>query len=356
MKTKLLKITTIFMFIALYSCSEETTYITPEDTEGRVNVYIEGDITNEEAEAQLKAEIGTLTENIYVQNTTQLTELNIKFQNNLTNLLLDKNSLLLKLTIKGSGTSHVNTFKILQNNKLEEVFIDKIKTVTNFEFVGFNKPQPEKLVCNGLETIYQRLWFSTHNNSNNSVSFPDLKTIGSNVSNIPQTSEYSNVTMFTGKCNIVNFPKLEEIYELQFSVADLSLNENSLLIDELTFPELKRIENFKAHPMYYIKTLNLPKLEYCKNFYIWAMGNDYFHPGIYNNPTINFPMLNYCENFKIGYTYSNVEKINGYLHQFLTVLPISDKNLDFETELNPTGQGLIDKQTLIDQGNTVNFD
>lgn len=357
MKATITKIILLFttFFLVSACCNEENIYITPEDTEGRVNVYIEGDITNAEAAEQLKNEVGTLTQNIYVQHTTQLTELLISFKNNLTNLLVNNNIKLKNLSIIGGGESYVNTIKILQNNELENITIDNIKTATNFEFVGYNKLQPEKLLCTKLETIYLRLWYSTHKNADNTISFPDLKIIGSHASIIPITSEYSHVTMLTGKCSIVNFPKLEEVYELQFALATLNLTVDSLFINELTFSQLKKVETLKSDVFYTINTLNLPKLEYCKNFFLRGVGNDYISPGTYDNPTINFPILKYCESFTLMFNHSSAEKINNYLHQFLTIQPINSKILYFEQESFPTGQGVLDQQTLINQGNTIEF-
>ena len=72
-----------------------------------------------------------------------------------------------------------------------------------------------------------------------------------------------------------------------------------------------------------------------------------------NKLNINIPNLNYCENFTIGTSGIESNKINTFLNKFLTVLPLSGKNIDFSEETAPTGQGLIDKQALINQGNTV---
>jgi hypothetical protein len=63
----------------------------------------------------------------------------------------------------------------------------------------------------------------------------------------------------------------------------------------------------------------------------------------------------------INFSYNalNSNTINSLLNKFLTVLPASGKNITLSAQnppAPPTGQGIIDKQTLINTGNTVNTD
>ena len=44
---------------------------------------------------------------------------------------------------------------------------------------------------------------------------------------------------------------------------------------------------------------------------------------------------------------------NTILNKFLNIQPQSNKFIELSNEVAPTGQGLIDKQTLINQGNLV---
>ena len=359
MKATITKIILLFttFFLVSACCNEENIYITPEDTEGRVNVYIEGDITNAEAAEQLKNEVGTLTQNIYVQHTTQLTEIDIKIVKDLKYILIDNNNSLKKTTIEGGGETFVNVIKIEKNNSLTEVFIEKIKNTNFIIYKGTDKQQTEKLICNDLENIYVSLDFSTHINNNNILQFNHLKTIGTRADNyIIENNWQYNETYIGGKFNMVVFPKLEEVNYFNTSSYNAdTIGDTPMIIDTLRFPQLKSIETFKSEPFFTVNTLNLPKLEYCKNFYIRGVGNDYISPGTYENPTINFPVLSYCENFTMMFNHSSAEKINNYLHQFLTIQPINSKILYFEQESFPTGQGVLDQQTLINQGNTIEF-
>ena len=51
--------------------------------------------------------------------------------------------------------------------------------------------------------------------------------------------------------------------------------------------------------------------------------------------------------------------VNSILNKMLTVLPASGKNIRLDGQkpvAPPTGQGIIDKQTLISNGNNVQTD
>ena len=71
-------------------------------------------------------------------------------------------------------------------------------------------------------------------------------------------------------------------------------------------------------------------------------------------PSINFnaPVLNYCLNYQ-SRNLLTTSGVNAVLNKFLTIQPSSGKYIDLTQEVAPTGQGLIDKQTLITQGNQV---
>ena len=62
--------------------------------------------------------------------------------------------------------------------------------------------------------------------------------------------------------------------------------------------------------------------------------------------------MNYCENFNFFQPIHTSEQVNSILNKFLTIMPVSGKSI-WVFGAPPTGQGLIDKQTLINQGNTV---
>ena len=83
---------------------------------------------------------------------------------------------------------------------------------------------------------------------------------------------------------------------------------------------------------------------------------------IYSNPlltTISFPALTYSRYIGLYGNALSIATINTLLNKMLSVLPSTGKDIYLSGQTPPappTGQGLIDKQTLIDAGNTVYTD
>ena len=96
--------------------------------------------------------------------------------------------------------------------------------------------------------------------------------------------------------------------------------------------------------------MNLSSLASCSDFQI------------YNSPSLtslSFPSLTNNSNINLSGNTLTSNTINSLLNKFLTVLPASGKNINLEGQTPPappTGQGLIDKQTLITAGNQVYTD
>ena len=75
--------------------------------------------------------------------------------------------------------------------------------------------------------------------------------------------------------------------------------------------------------------------------------------------SIGLPLLTSCNSI---YFYGNKlpsSQINALLNKFLTVTPATGKHISLSGQTPPappTGQGIIDKQTLINAGNSVSTD
>ena len=86
---------------------------------------------------------------------------------------------------------------------------------------------------------------------------------------------------------------------------------------------------------------------------------------IYKNPVlssiIGLSSLIYIGSSNFGITHNALPStfINSFLNKLLTVAPATGKYLSLDTQTPPappTGQGIIDKQTLITTGNSVSTD
>jgi hypothetical protein len=305
MKSPLLK-KTIFLFTSILlfnSCCKDDDGASIK--QGIASIYIEGDLTNEEVAKQLANELGSTTQNIYVQNTTQLTTINIHSTTNIRYIEFVNNANLVNINISG--------FK-----KISELWFKNEGT-----FIGPNTPK--NINCNDIEEVQYLNIILPYASPGHNVSFNKLKKVGPN-----------DFTLLA-ECNELNFPVLETVKTFNFAV------KKSII----TFPALKHIEKLEGPAYIEFSQLNFPALEYCKRFNIypweWTGG-----------AILNIPSLQYCEYFRYSYGCATSEVTNAILHQFLTVLPVSGKHIQMSgVGASPTGQGMIDKQTLISQGNSV---
>ena len=248
------------------------------------------------------------------------------------------NTSLSSLEINGFNNSIANSITIGSNSVLTNATINEIKTINNFN-LSYNGVAIT-LKCYDLEEIKNNLYLFLRDDVNNDVSFYDLKYV----------SLYSNSwNYWRGKYSVLNFPNLEKMNNLLLFDGQ---SGGGVKMNELLLPKLQEINSIYFSFGIVINTLSLPKLEKCGNFYIWNGG--FNTPS--SNPILNMPLLNECYEFKIGLTSMNSNMINALLNKFLTILPTSGKVIDLSEQnplAPPNGQGLIDKQTLINQGNNV---
>lgn len=327
-----------FLLLLLFSCTEENYITLPQPNKGKVNVYIEGSITNAEAQAKLDEEVGTITENIYVQNTTQLTDITIKPIRNMRDIVINNNPNLKNITIQGVSNK-INEFRIYDGHYLNKILIKGIVEANKLNFghmaSDYNLYEFIDVECHDLVTINGdlRLFIGQYNHPVfNKLNFYDLKYINHNPT-ISSSSSSTSYCRWQGNYSEFNLPKLEEVYNL----------EHYVHVQNVTYPMLKKGNNIKFSYAPQNLNLNLPLLEEVNSI----TGGAY-------NLSISFPNLMNCNYLELSGWFSS-DKINEILNQFVSVQPISGKTIDLDDSYNnpPTGQGLIDKQTLINQGNTV---
>lgn len=359
---KTLKFLSLFLIITLLGCTEENYYTTAEGL-GKVNVYIEGSITNAEAQAQLAKEVGSLTENIYVQNTTELTAITINGNNKLRNIIIEENALL--STINAYATSNLASFIVKDSNtqlsiinlhgtgKVTEIEIKNSKQNSTILIDGFtiadkisiettstiSNNKTATITCNDLLEVNKFLGINTSYIQNNTIAFPHLKIMGKYVS---ETVYFFNG--ISGKYTIVDFPVLEEIYNLYLG---------DLYMDSITFPLVQKMNYFYLYSDSFVNHYNFPSLTRCDNIQFQFNTAPSTATAFYSDTLFNMPLLNYCKNYYLVIAGLESNDVNLILNDFLSIQPTSGKNISIYGAY-PTGQGLLDKQTLIDQGNIVN--
>ena len=259
------KILTLLLgIIVLTGCTKEDDVVVNSQNKGKTSILITGNITNEQAAAQITAEFGPYTENVYIQNTTGLTTVDLSAFSSLVNLIITKNSNLATINL------------------------------------------------NGLTAIYDSFAIA-NNNALSALSFPSL------TSTPPLNNEF----------DIQNNPVLTSIYfpVLVNSSGEFGIRNNDSLTS-LLLPVLK--------------TLN-----YCN---------------INRNPklaSLGITSLSGAQELSLDRNAFPSSQINIILNKLLTVTPATGKYINLSGQVPPappTGQGIINAQTLINAGNSVSTD
>jgi hypothetical protein len=238
-------------------------YAGSSQTKGKTSIVLTGNITDVQAAAQIAAEYGPYTENIYIRNSTSLTTVDLSSIKTLINLGISDNANL--TTINLSGLTSIYEYCNINDNKIL-----------------------------------------------NTLSFPALTIVPSN--------------------------------------GDFSFYGNPVLTS-ISFPILATISEINVFENQKITSLNFPMLANVSN-----------ELGIQDNlslTSIGLPMLSSCGSI---YLYGNAlpsSQINTLLNRLLTITPTSGKSIQLSNQTPPAppkGQGITDKNTLINAGNNVYTD
>lgn len=111
---------------ALYAGSSQS-------NQGKTSIVITGDITDAQAAAQVTAEFGSNTENIYVLSTTSLTTLDLSSLKKIINLNISENLKLVTINLNNL-TEIYNNLIIGNNEKLSSILFPVLKTIHGFDF------------------------------------------------------------------------------------------------------------------------------------------------------------------------------------------------------------------------------
>lgn len=435
--------------------------------EGKTYIIIQGDITNAAAADQILAEFGTATQFVWVQNTSNLTFLDLSMVVDLIELKITGNALLTQVNINALQNV-VDKIDISQNTMLSTISFPSIINLTSVSLFCSNNPALTTISLPSLVNNKAQITIGSNNlltsvhlpsftinsgyveiNSNNlllEVSFPSLVTstkkieIGYNQSlhslvlpllsachgfdidnnsnlfnlNLPSLTtlqDYSTIKN-NNALTTISFPALlmitqELTFENNENLTDVLfpslLDANAAFffrsnnsLNNLDFPLLNSVNTIFIEENIALQTLNLPLLIDCGSFFSSGNNNlnsillpmldsiNYFI--IFSNPVLSnvsvpvLRVLNFLsiienptlQNFILPnletvlantfYARSNAltsSSVNALLAKFVALgtTPLQSINLeDQNPPAPPTGQGIIDKNTLIAAGKTVNTD
>ena len=385
-------------------------------SQGKPSIYLTGDITNAEAAAKIAAELGPYTENIYIKNTTQLTSIDLSALVTISNIEISNNTNLTSVSLNNLITIE-DEFNLYQSSAINSLSFPSLLNCSNIQIQSttissLNLPLLSSINKFSLGAGY----LSEINNTITSLNFPSVQTIGGyfNLSNLNSLTSLtfpvlhaltgsgiifigSNTPMgynYLTNLTTISFPALTSCTDFYCNSMQGSNSNSSGSIHINSYNENASINLSSLNTCNSINiggcaNLNLSNLTSSQSLYINSITN--FTPpsnltscnslsinNISNLSALSFPFLSSCDsifvggnplltsvsfpaltssfNLSLSYNALPTSKINLLLHQMLTVSPSSAKSIDLSNQnplAPPTGQGLIDKQTLITTGNSI---
>jgi hypothetical protein len=162
-----------------------------------------------------------------------------------------------------------------------------------------------------------------------------------NLSGLTAIYEYCNIND-NQALNVLSFPALT----ITPSNGEFSIYQN-LALTSILFPQIVTFSEINIFENPKITAINFPMLATVKNEF--AISSNL------SLTSIGFPLLASCNSIYFDGNKLPSSQINAILNKFLTVTPMSGKDIQLSQvpPAPPTGQGIIDKQTLINAGNSV---
>jgi uncharacterized protein (TIGR02145 family) len=316
-------------------------------SQGKTSIYLTGNITDAQAAAKITAELGPYTENIYIRNTTQLTTVDLSALVTISNITIENNSNLANVNLSNLSTIE-DEFYFGENASLSTL---SFPALLNCSLFSINPGALTSLNLPLLSHINSFGIYDLGTNSNlTSLNFPSVQTIGGSFS-------LSGLTSLT----TLTFPMLST---LNGSISIQPAYNANINITTLSFPALTSCTSFYHNSMQQSNNsqggifisgntantaINLSSLASCSDIIINSS----------LLTSLSFPSLTNNSNINLSGNALTSNSVNSLLNKFLTVAPASGKNINLEGQTPlapPTGQGLIDKQTLITAGNQVYTD
>jgi hypothetical protein len=334
---------------------------------GKSTIYLTNDITDADAAAQIEEEAGPNTENIIIENTNVLTTVDLSKIKTLLSLTIINNQALasinfsnLKKTYKDVAINNNPSLASLSFPSLEKstsgIFtITNNNGLTNIQFPILNSLLAITIESNPvLSTInFDSLTKSTsqisiNNNNLNTILFPLATNIIVSITDSHTTSVSlpqltSGAMHFVCPLTTLNAPAITNCF----------IEISSSLLTTLDFPNLTTSSLIELQNNNSLTNVSLPNLTSVESYF-----------NIVSNPqlnTISIPSIisinpNYS-NFGYYFNATNnalpVSQINYLLNKLTSVNTNTGKTIDLSNQnpvAAPTGQGIIDKQSLINSG------
>jgi hypothetical protein len=395
---------------ALYANSAGST-----QSQGKTSIYLTGNITNAQAAAKIAAEFGPYTENIYIKNTTQLTSVDLSALVTISNIEIYNNSNLTSINLNNLTTIE-DEFNLEQSSAINSLSFPNLLNCSSIQINSITISSLNVPLLSSINNFYLgSSFYSDTNNTMTSLNFPSVQSIGGyfNLTGLDSLTSLTlpvlhtlsgNISLFGSNSQMgsnyltnlttISFPALTSCTDFYCNSMQGSNTSGSGSIYIGSYNENSSINLSSLNTCNSINigggaNLNLSNLMSCQSLNVNGISNftppsnltscNYLSINNMSNLTaLSFPSLSSCDSIYVGVnplltsvsfpaltssfgiSLSNnalpTSKINSLLNKFLTVSPTVQKNIDLSGQnplAPPTGQGLIDKQTLINTGNSV---
>ncbi|MFT3908028.1 MAG: leucine-rich repeat protein [Ferruginibacter sp.] len=386
-----------------YYNGNQWTSLSAANNGGLHTVVFSDSVTNTQAIVQMAAQIGPNTQEIRINNCVNLTSIDLPMVTNLVDVFIDNNPVLQNISfgnlqrVEGgfyvNGCPTLNSFSVpvlkkigksqdggygffLLKTGLTNLSLPLVTVISGNCNISFN---------NNLQSVSLPV-FEHNSNIEMSISYnpaltgislPLLKTVDNLLTiqynhilpsiNLPSlTTIYSLYIAHTASLTAVSLPALTTVTS-NFGLA------NDTALTNVSVPLLTTAANFEIRYSNALTSLSLPSLTVFENCVMYnnnalssvslpALTNTgYF--AIYNNANLSsvaFPALTTIASvFNLNGNHLSSPAVNTVLNTLVSINPpLVGKSFDLRQSVAapPTGQGLVDKATLIARPNTVSTD
>lgn len=363
---------------------------------GKTSIILTDEITNEEAAAIIAEQGGPNTENIIINSTTQLTTLDLSVLTSLITLDISDNPNLTSVNLSNVSKIHKEV-NVTGNPQLTNINLDALKMVpikmiitgngltslnlplvtkvavlsdfvisSNPSLININLPLLQSMGTNATLTISENTQLTalsapilqngsvfqiSENNNLETINFGSLTQVqGINLLNNKLTSilfpnlASGSIAISDNNTTSIDFPLLSQPSALQIS------NTN---VTTLSFPAVTSSDGIYIEENALLTSVNLASLVTAASTIRVKSNSLLTSINLTSLSTINPQNLNYSYYFDCSDNAFPESQINILLNKLTTVNPNPGKTIDLSNQnppAPPTGQGLIDKQTLITNG------
>lgn len=301
---------------------------------GKTYLILSGDITDTEAAAKISEELGANTQFVYIENTTNLTTVNLSQVSELVALKIMDNTSLSMVDLSGLVTVFSDNM-IINNTNLNSLSFTSLKNTNNLVFT--DNPSISSLNLSNLEVVKYGLQFE--------------RCFGLTSIDLGNLKKTNQITIHSTLLSTLDFPSIESS---GFNThTNINISGNTAL-NNISFPSsaantTSSINSINITGNTSLSTLNLP-------FHEISMTCYFQNNSLTSITHSNLFMSNGAE-YYIAMNKLTSSSINSILNHFANVIPTQlfiSYYLDNQNPLAPpTGQGIIDKNTLISNGNNV---